>query len=839
MAMGSTFLREWQAVAFERAVVTRECRQLQSKTCASGPGLWCGVLLVFSAGMSIPLAWPVVWPVAWGLGLAAAGALAVGGWLLWWHRAWGYAPLWWAVGVLAWCLLGTGVAASRHSWQAQHALAPVLEGRDLTVVGRVEGLPDAAPQAWRFDLRVDHALLDGQPVTLPPRIRVSWAFFQGVPTQAPVLSGERWRLVVRLRAPHGNANPHGFDTELWAWQRRLGAMGYVRDAGAGQAPQRLDTAPWSMARWRQQLRDAVLADVTPARTAGVLAALLVGDQAAIDRADWALYRDTGVAHLMAISGLHITLFAWLATALVRGGWRLGARRWPALALRWPAPRVAAWGGLTLAAGYAVLAGWEIPAQRTVLMLGLAVAMAQSGRRWPVALQWLLVLAAVLLLDPLAPLQPGFWLSFVAVGLLWLGAGVQRPPRPTHTSRWRALGAALVSLWREQWVITLGLTPLTLVLFGQFAWVSVLANLLAIPWVTWVVTPLTLLGALVPGVWTLAAWALDGLHVVLHTVAKWPWSVLVWPTPPWYWALLAVCGGVALAGPWPWRWRSAGVWMLLPVLLWTPARPAPGQFEVLVLDVGQGGGTLIRTARHSLLYDTGPRWGPESDAGDRVIVPLLRALGERLSGVVVSHSDSDHSGGSAALRRAQPQAWWLASFMEGQQARCEAGQRWQWDGVDFEILHPWPSDYRTDPASGAWAGTLSSNAMSCVLRVSAAGASVWLGGDIDSARELRLALQRPTPVTAMLAPHHGSHTSSSPVLLNTLLPQQVWVQAGYRNRYGHPSALVRQRWAERSLVPVETARCGAIGWSSTDPAAWSCERQRRQRFWHHRMPSAPE
>lgn len=827
-------------MTLQRAKVERARLIESSKTRAnvwwegwpSLPMLACG-LLSLVLGMSWPLLWPTVAPWPWHAGglVFAAGAV---GWLWRWRARW---PVWRAA-ALCLCVLALGVhsAALRHAWRLTQLMPPALEGVDLHLQGVVRGLPDRAPQAWRFELDVDSASLAGTAVVLPPRLRLSWYFYAQMPERAPVVTGERWSMVVRLRAPHGAVNPHGFDLERWAWQRGIGAMGYVRDT---HPPQRLQAAPWGLDRWRQQLRDRVLATVSDPRQAGVLAALLVGDQASIDRADWTLYRDTGVAHLMAISGLHITMFAWLATAVVRRAWRQLAHHRPGWVLRWPAPRVAAWGGVALATIYALLAGWEIPAQRTVLMLCVAVALRQSARTWPGWLHWGVVLLAVLALDPMAPVQPGFWLSFVAVGLLWLGGRNDGGPQPSHSAAARGVRrgmSALVGVWREQWLITLGLTPLTLVLFGQLSWVSVLANVLAIPWVTCVITPLTLLGAWVPGLWSLAAWALEGLHRPLQAMVEWPLAVTHWPTPPWPWAALAVLGGAVLVGPWPWRWRALGVCCMAPALMWLPPRPMPGQFEVLVLDVGQGGGTLIRTAHHSLMYDTGPRWGPESDAGERVIVPVLRAMGERLSAVVVSHSDSDHSGGSAALRRAQPQAWWLASFMDAEQVRCQAGQRWQWDGVDFEILHPQPSDYRMDPHSGVWQGVLGSNAMSCVLRVSVGDVSVWLGGDIDQAREVRLALQNPHRATAMLAPHHGSHTSSSPVLLNTLQPQHVWVQAGYRNRYNHPSPVVQQRWAERGLVPVLTSACGAIGWRSSDPDQWTCERERQRRVWRHRLPS---
>jgi competence protein ComEC len=279
-------------------------------------------------------------------------------------------------------------------------------------------------------------------------------------------------------------------------------------------------------------------------------------------------------------------------------------------------------------------------------------------------------------------------------------------------------------------------------------------------------------------------------------------------------------------------RSAGLLMLAPALLYLPPRPAPGQFELIALDVGQGSAVLVRTASHSLLYDAGPRFGPDSDAGERVVLPLLRALGERLDATVVSHSDSDHAGGAEAVRAAHPQSRWLASFSADAQERCVAGQRWTWDGVSFEVLRPLPQDYGPDGQ-----GLLSTNAMSCVLRVASAQHSAWLGGDIDAAREVQLALARPQDrATVMLAPHHGSLTSSTPVLLNTLQPRWVLVQSGYRNRFGHPAQAVLDRYRQRAIQWVESPDCGAATWRSAEPDAVQCHRRESRRYWHHGDPN---
>ncbi|MBL8388054.1 MAG: DNA internalization-related competence protein ComEC/Rec2 [Hydrogenophaga sp.] len=780
-------------------------------------------------GVGLQLQQAALWPVSVYLALSGAALLLM--WLAGRCRRGGAPAL--LAGLLAGALMSAGITGLRAAHQLAQVLPPGLEGVDLVVVGEIAAMPQHGADSDRFEVQVDSAVRDGQVVRVPPRLLLSDFRTEGA--RRDWRAGDAWRLTVRLRRPHGASNPHGFDRERWLWEQGFGATGYVRATARDPAPVFLGARGWHpVERARQAVSERIVARVGDVRSAGVLQALVVGDQGAIERGDWALFRTTGIAHLLSVSGLHVTMFAWLATALIGWGWRRLARVWPGALMALPAPVAAGWGGVLMAGGYALFSGWGVPSQRTVLMLATVVGLRLGARQWPWPMVWLLAMVLVLGLDPWALLQPGFWLSFVAVGILF-ASGTQATDRDREASRqqpgWRRLAGAGLSMVREQAVVTLALAPLGLLLFGQASVVGLLANLVAIPWVTLAVTPLALLGVLLPPLWDLAALAVQGLTVWLDWLGGFSWAALYRPVPPLPLAVLGIAGGVLLVLRLPWLLRSAGLLLMAPLLLWSPPRPAPGAFDVMAIDVGQGSALLLRTAGHSLLYDTGPRYGPGSDAGDRIVVPLLRALGERPDTVVVSHRDSDHSGGAAAVRAAWPEARWLASFGEGE--RCLAGQHWTWDGVHFEVLHPSPEHYGPDGE-----GRLSTNAMSCVLRVDNGQRSAWLSGDLDAERETRLSMAHPDlRADLLVAPHHGSASSSAPVLLNSLQPRTVLIQSGYRNRFGHPAPLVLDRYRARGMLWTNTPQCGASLWRSDTPDRVSCHRDEARRYWHH--PGAPD
>ncbi|MBL8330394.1 MAG: DNA internalization-related competence protein ComEC/Rec2 [Rubrivivax sp.] len=776
-----------------------------------------------------------------------------------------------AMSALLWMIAVALLALCATEWRAASRLQQVLpaahEGVDLRVQGVIVGLPRPGPQATHFEFEVERAWQGTQPLRLPPRLSLGW--FTGwdgesllaAPPQA-LQVGERWELTVRLKRPHGAFNPQGFDTELWLFERGIGATGSVRPGARRLA----EGAAFGIDRLRQIARDAVLTRVDDTRAAGVLAALAVGDQAAIERDDWAVFRITGVAHLMSISGVHVTMLAWLAAAGLGRLWRCFPRAIRAC----PAPVAARWGGVIVAVLYALLAGWGVPAQRTVLMLAVAAALRSLALRWPWPLVWLAAGWAVSVLDPWALLQPGFWLSFVAVGLLMASEPARAQDGPAAQGRVGRVGAFLGGALRSQAVATVGLAPLSMLFFQQVSLVGVFANLVAIPWVTLVVTPLALLGLVVQPLWQLGAWAVQALMALLALLASWPhaqWTAAAAGGPA---QLLGLLGGALLVLPLPLRLRLLGLPMLL-MLFW-PAVPRPphGQVEIVVADVGQGTAVLVRTRSHLLLYDAGPRYSLQSDAGARVLLPLLRSRGEAaIDRLVLSHRDTDHTGGAPSLLAGIPVRSVLSSLEDEhplrprlpQHQRCLAGQHWQWDGVRFEVLHPMAGDEQRG---------LRPNALSCVLRVvDAQGPRLLLTGDIEVAQEAELLARQPRPdglrADLLLLPHHGSATSSTAELLRAVKPDLALAQAGYRNRFGHPAPPVVQRLNEAGIPLIRTDRCGAWQWPGPwreaggisagprggpagppGPAAQGfepydrvpkahpgiCEREERRRYWHH-------
>ncbi len=787
--------------------------------------------LAWLLGLWLQLQQAQLWPLSAQLGLAAAGALG----LVVAARCAALRHAWWLRPAVLALAVGA-LAFASTAWRADSRLAQrldaALEGQDLLVTGVVASLPQAGPAGTRFLFTVESAQWRGGPVVLPPRLALGWytQFHDETWLDDPrteLRAGQRWRMPLRLKRPHGGLNPHGFDVELLWFEQGVGATGYVRVVKGWQAAELLaEGVGHPVDRLRQTLRDALQRQVADARSAGVLAALTVGDQAAIEREDWELFRTTGIAHLVSISGVHVTMFAWLAAALAGWAWR----RSPRLMAWLPAPTAGRWLGLLAAAAYALLAGWGVPAQRTVLMLAVAVLLRSAGWRWPWALVLLAAAVVVTAVDPWALLQPGFWLSFTAVALLMASEPAAGAPQAAAGAR-----GLLAGHLRAQAVATLGLAPLSLVFFQQVSLVGVLANLVAIPLVTVLITPLALLGMLVPGLWALAAWLVQALVWGLGWLAQVPLAVWTVPAAPLWLVAAGALGAVLAVLPAPRAVRWLALPLVLP-LLWPPvARPANGQFELLAADVGQGTALLLRTRGHLLVYDAGPQYSRESDAAQRVLLPLLRARGEpRIDLLMLSHRDSDHVGGGPSLLAGQPVAA-ISSSLEAEHpllqrgvphTPCRAGQRWAWDGVQFELLHPTPDDVRfaTKP-----------NAVSCVLRVvDSRGRSLLITGDIEAAQEAALLRRTGTALasTMLVVPHHGSRTSSTAAFLDAVQPRVAVVQAGYRSRFGHPAPDVLARYAERSIAVVRTDVCGAWLWH--DGAA-QCTRDVRRRYWHATTP----
>lgn len=695
-----------------------------------------------------------------------------------------------------------------------HELPAVLEGEDLVVEGVIASLPETDGQRARFLFEVEQMHYRGEDVPPPGRMRLAW--YRPYPE---LEAGQRWRLQVRLKRPYGMANPGTFDYEGWLFQQRIRATGYVRD-GADTELLTEDSGGFPLQRLRQGLHERLRIAVGEHPLGGLVTALALGERRGVTRGQWQLLRATGTNHLIAISGLHIGIVAGLLFFLVRRLWP-----WPG---RLAAPRAAALAALAGAAVYAALAGFSVPTQRALVMVAVAMLALYSGRAQRPARVLALALLAVLLLDPLAVLSPGFWLSFGAVTVILYGMG----GRLAASGWWWRWG-------RVQVLVALGLAPLLALWFQQVPLVAPLANLLAVPWVSLVVVPLVLSGTALLSLWpwggegllSLAAMGLDGLWWWLgwcggllpsgwSTLAATPWTLLP--------ALIGLAWLLAPRG-WPARWLGL-IW-LLPMLLLRPAGPAPGEAWVSVLDVGQGLAALVRTSGHTLLYDTGPRYGPEADAGDMVIVPVLRHYGiRRIDTLILSHGDSDHSGGAGAVFEAHEVGRFLSGVAAPLSWRehepCAAGQHWQWDGVDFAVLFPPPEGTRSGRG----------NDSSCVLRISTTGGAMLLTGDIEAAAERRLLAGAPQLLAAdvLVAPHHGSKTSSTAPFVTAVAARHVLFSVGYRNRYGFPHPTVAARYRNAGAELHNTAAQGAItvrlGAAGVAVESW---RHQARRYWFSR------
>jgi competence protein ComEC len=624
---------------------------------------------------------------------------------------------------------------------------------------------------------------------------------------------------VRLKRPYGTHNPHGFDLEAWMLEQGIAASGYVRER---PAPQRLAARAAMPAAWiaatRENLRERIFATLGDAPYAGVIAALVIGDQRSIPHEQWRAFTRTGVNHLLSISGLHVTMIAALAGWAVAFGWR----RWPRAAERLPTRQAGLVAAVVAACVYAVLAGFQVPAQRTLFMLGV-LALAFWGRREPrpfSALLW--ALFAVLLIDPWAVLSAGFWLSFGAMAaILWVTFG--RVALPDKLRGWVSVQAA----------VTLALAPALLLLFQQVSLISPFANAIAIPVVSWLVTPLALLGVIAPPLWQLAAELMAWLGQGLAWASVLPWAVAARPAPEIISIALAVVGTLWLLLPRGFPLRALGAVLWLPLLLPPAAAPVVGTFRADVIDVGQGTAILIRTANHALLYDTGAAFA-DSDAGERIIVPYLRASGVgELSGVIVSHDDSDHSGGLRSVLRDIPTGWLLHGLpatsplvkAAPSPRHCYRGQRWQWDAVQFEILNPRETAYAESNRRD--------NDYSCVLKVSRGGESLLITGDAERRGELEL-LESGADISAtvLVVGHHGSRTSSLIEFIEQVQPRYSVFTVGYRNRYGHPHPQVMARFRDHGVRTLRSDTGGLITLTFGEAGVEASEyRPSHRRYWH--------
>jgi competence protein ComEC len=661
-------------------------------------------------------------------------------------------------------------------------LQNTLVGQDITLSGIIASVPEYQDRSIRFDFRPNPASN-----ILPDKIRLSW--YRPLPKN--LTAGEQWQLTVRLKPPHGTMNPGGFDYERWLFQQGIGATGYVRKNIDNQ--KLIDSASYNINKLRQSIAENIKTQLPESNNIGLIQGLLTGLRHNISPEQWLILQHSGTSHLLAISGLHIGLAAAIGFFSFRWLWSIRANN----LLRLPAKQAGAIGGFSFALFYAALAGFAIPTQRALIMLAVLL-LALSSRKQLNSSQILSAAGLlILLIDPVAVLSIGFWLSFSAVGII-LFLSQHRYPNP----KWQ---------WAKiHTFIALGLTPLLLLFSLKISLIAPLANFIAVPFVSLIIVPLLLLAAVLLWLYPPASVILLKLaDTLISLLMQWLSNLASWPYSHWQnteisslFFIPILIATIIILSPkgLPAKWLA--MLGFLPLLGFTKPGPEHGDFDFILLDVGQGLSAVIQTQHHSLVFDAGAKFNEQSDAGKNIVGPFLRHRGlNKIDTLVISHSDNDHIGGAKHLIK----NFDINSVLTSQTTNidnsqsCLAGQSWQWDGVTFIFLNPHALQIG------------SKNNLSCVLKVSNASHSVLLTGDIERQTEKKLVKHYGEQLasTILVAPHHGSNTSSTPPFITAVNAQTVLFPAGYLNRYHFPKQQVIQRYQDSGVIRYNTAEHGAI------------------------------
>jgi competence protein ComEC len=705
-------------------------------------------------------------------------------------------------------------------------LADELAGKDLIVTGQIQGLPEQDDRRLRFNLRVNSAVTSaGQAIPaghFPAKLQLSWYSYQhnGARFDLPSLViGDEWQVRVRLKRPRGFVNPAGFDYQAWLLRQGIGATGYVVVHRDNQqilsAAKHFRLDDW-INQQRHQLQQWIIAHSNSGER-GILIALLIGDSGLVDKNQWARMQQTGTSHLIAISGIHVGFLAifgfyvglWLGKCI-----QLVWHRCPALMIAW-------WSAIVCASFYSALAGFNIPTVRTLIMLVVFYFACLWRRSINVANIFCVALALVVVLDPLAALDMGFWLSFGAVALLLMYFSGRLVPKQ-NVEPWSGYSAVnlIIGFVRSQWVMFIGLlVPLSL-LVNSVSLVAPIANGVAIPLITFLVVPLLLISAAIRNLLgdtsdfllSGAGWLMEILKIFLEGLLALggSWSSPVVAFSP-VLALLIALSCCVLLLPKGLFSRALG-WcglFLGAVLVFFINPPNQPDLTLAVLDVGQGSAIVVQVGKQTLVYDVGPKYTDSFDAGSGIVAPYLYSQGlHYIDRLVVSHGDMDHAGGLTGLLEKISVDQLFAGELEKipqeipnriEMQNCHQIPEWQWQAVHFQFLQ-FPRLARA-----------SANNHSCVLLISYGEHHILLPGDIETAVENQLIRdqQLPEKLHLLLAAHHGSRTSSGAGFVNKMQPEIVVYSAGYRSQHGHPHLQVRQRYQAVGSREINTAESGAI------------------------------
>ncbi len=686
---------------------------------------------------------------------------------------------------LLWCALHVSTII-------QSRLPKAIENTEVKVIGIVDSIPVLHDAGVQFEFKIQQTVPNAvwpNPGRVLLYLRNSTNLFK---------VGEQWQFCVKLKKPHAYSNPGSYDIEKHFFQHKIIAKGYVL---VEKPYSKMGSGDNNPKTWIQNFRIYLKKNIDHILQGkhfkGVINALVVGVQEGISATQWETFRQTGTNHLVAISGLHIGLVASFLFILVKKAY--GAL--PLRFLKVPSLVIGAYGAINAAIFYAFIAGFSIPTRRAIIMITLFMVSTIKRRLVSKSRIFFISLGLTILFDPISVLSAGFWLSFGAVGILLYG--MQGRLRPS-------------GIWykwiRAQWVVFLGLMPLMFAIFDKISLVSPITNIVAIPWVSFLVVPLSLVGALctifsttLAGIiLNLAHQTFSLINTFLEFTRTMPMATLANATHSMLSISCAIIGVGILLLPRGVKGKQIAVVWLLPLLMAHPVRVEKNMANITILDVGQGFAAVVETQNHVLVFDTGPKVSPQFDTGEQVVVPFLATRGlKKIDRLVISHNDNDHIGGAHFIVQHMAVETIMMSRQDGffknkTVIECRAGDRWGWDGVLFEILHP--STYLDKK-----------NDFACVLKVTAGEQSVLLTADIEAKSEALLLQKNPLALasTILVVPHHGSKTSSTLPFIQAVNPQYAIIPCGYLNTYGHPKEEIVQRYRQQGIVLLNTVEDGAV------------------------------
>ncbi|MCK4493167.1 MAG: DNA internalization-related competence protein ComEC/Rec2 [Methylococcales bacterium] len=707
------------------------------------------------------------------------------------HQKWliaCFAGFIWAV-VFAQCLLNQSLTSKNENVERQ-------------VSGYIDSLPQYSDRRIRFDFKLDPIQKD-----FPKKIRLNW-----YSKHQRLTAGQYWHFTVKLKRPHGTFNLFGFDYERYLFTQKINATGYVRSSPPPVLLKK--ETSWKIITLRQKIAQELESIALKIPYLAVIKALSIGDRHQVTKAQWTLLQTTGTTHLLAISGLHIGLIAGLVFVLTQ---KVGG-----LMSRFIASPQNIAAIISVLAGifYAALAGFSVPTQRALLMIICAMFLLVYQRHSRFSSVFSYVLGLILLLNPLTILSAGFWLSFFAIIIIFY-ANSKRLGR----SSW------YIKAFKTHLILALGLAPFLVLFFQQVSIISPVANLIAIPWVSFVIVPSILLAVVFL---FLSPWLalklllfanvnLEFLFDFLQILADIPFASFSFPVPSLWQIGMAVAGILLLLSPRGIPARYLGFLFIAPVFWGHPQTLKKGEFTLYLLDVGQGLASVIKTKKHLLVFDTGARYSSRFDMGQAVVLPHLRGLGvSKIDLLVISHADNDHIGGMKSLTESFKIDAMSSSSNLPHATTCLTGQHWRWDDVKFQFLSPQKTN------------TGSKNNNSCVLKIESDYGSVLLTGDIEAPTEKILVQNQAKYLKSdvLIAPHHGSKTSSSMIFLQKVQPKWVLIPVGYKNRFHFPHTKVLKRYQQQKITWFSTASSGMLTVSMLESGQKiTSSRQQQAKYWN--------